>query len=363
MIAAVLEREAIVAVIPQRATDRLLPLVLGTRLPEHSLRTTRDLPELIAKYHLVPSIVGKIDSARVAEALTGDLSPLIGDPGGNEIVTPECRRDAARIAAVVPRALFGYRALEPKRFDGVFVFELDPAIARQLAKLRVTLPALPANALVAVSAGLDVDGLIELVRGWRAELATRPFTCRPLAALAGDVLDGTKFVEQPLPPEAHGLRGAQVILDDATADPPSGSGHAIFAGDQIAVALVRALRQLPGMQNVQLGPDGRAHELPLGALFAMAGIPPLPSFVAIRAGRAALAIGEHAQSDVTTALGAPNREHTPIFELAWDVGRFKARFPQFFAGDSSLLAHWAMLVLSTELDANAFVVDAVATWR
>jgi hypothetical protein len=356
-VGAVLEHEAVVAFLPTRALGTMLPLVLGTERPAHSQRDVDTVPATIRREQLLSSTFGLVDTRRLADALDrrDALAPTTA------LATPECRGDLERIATLFPRIVFGYRELTATKFVGSFVVDIAPELAAQLAKLRTALPALPMDGpLFAVGAALDVDGAIELVRGWSHALHDRPLACGPLAGIGAAIASAATSLDKPLPPEAHGLRGFQLVVDDAQLDPPTGAGHLIVAGDGVALALTRALRLVPGLGGMNVGPDGHPYELPLGMLGAI-GVRGLKGFVAMRAGRAAIAIGERSEADVVAALNAPNSEHTPLLAFVMDVKRLIERFPTAFKTSDANLRAFRTLILTVDVRDHAIVLDGTAT--
>jgi hypothetical protein len=349
-VAAVLDRELVAAILPGAQYERMLPLVFD-QLPATSIRTTRDVPELMRRHHLASNLLGFVDTRRFVAGI-----PQI-DESFEMLATPACRDDIARITALAPRIAFGYADAVGKDLDGRFVVELEPALAAELAKLRTVLPAPPQRPLFALSAAIDVDAAIELARTWGRRAQARPFTCAPLAELDHAIADAMHVLDRPLPPEAHGLRGVQLVVDDAQLSPPTGTGHVVIAGDQVATALTSVLRQVPGMGALNVGPDGRPYELPLGILGAF-GVSGLKGYVAMRAGRAAIAIGEHADTDVTAALAAPNDDRTPLVRLVWDVKKFIARFPSLMATpDAQRWRAFSLLDVRLDVREDSLVLD------
>jgi len=62
----VLDHDAVVAFMPTRALDTMLPLVLGTTRPPRSIGDVDDVPAMIRREHLLPSTFGLVDTRRLA---------------------------------------------------------------------------------------------------------------------------------------------------------------------------------------------------------------------------------------------------------------------------------------------------------
>ncbi len=149
-------------------------------------------------------------------------------------------------------------------------------------------------------------------------------------------------------------------IDDATEKPPGGSGYLLVAGDQIAAALGQALQKVPGLGGLSIAPDGQPIALPVGML----GMPWLTSaHLAMHTARAALAVGEHSQTEVGTALAAPNAPHSPLVGLNWDIARFIRQMPSMMKEDNRRnLGNIATMTSTLDVHDDAVVIDLDGTW-
>src|SRR5262245_9717955 len=109
-IASVLDREAVAAVVPTATIDAALPLVLGTRAPEHPLAATTTVPELLARHKFIGALVAYFDVPNLITILTGPQPGPLDIPlrAATGPVSPVCRAELDRFAAVVPRVVLGY---------------------------------------------------------------------------------------------------------------------------------------------------------------------------------------------------------------------------------------------------------------
>jgi hypothetical protein len=97
----------------------------------------------------------------------------------------------------------------------------------------------------------------------------------------------------------------------------------------------------------------------------MLGMPGLQSaHLALHTSRAALAIGPQSQTEVQTALAAPNAPHSPLFGFAWDIARFTAKVPSLLTEKNQLTMN-ALGTMTATLDVHddALVLDIGGTWR
>lgn len=356
-ILSVTDHDIAAAIVPTTAIARAVPLVLGTEKVGKTLRDTGELAALATRHRLNTTMLAYIDSHRVIDALERK-----DDFATTSVFTvPACHADFERMAAAVPRILMGYRALDARGFLSAVVIETAPEVAKQLASLHGAMPALPdpAHALMSFEVAADVDAGVNVLRGWLQALADRPFQCEPLAPMkqvVAEALDATKSL---IPKEMHGLHGAELVLEDASESPPGGSGWALVAGDQIAVALGQAMQKIS--LGIALAPDGQPIALPVGML----GMPGLQSaHIALHTSRAAIAIGPQSQTEVQAALAAPNAAHSPLFGFSWDIARFAAKLPTMLTEKNQLSIHSIGTMTATlDVEDSALVLDLGGTWR
>jgi hypothetical protein len=107
-----------------------------------------------------------------------------------------------------------------------------------------------------------------------------------------------------------------------TREPISATGHVLLVGDRAHDVATLALRNLLGMTNLTLLPDGR----PVPLSFASLGLPPsLSGHAAASAGRAAVAVGPASVATVTRSLEAPTPALSPLASLGMDISAWRER--------------------------------------
>ncbi|MEO8845743.1 MAG: hypothetical protein ABI591_07500 [Kofleriaceae bacterium] len=357
-IASVTEHDAVVAIVPTASLAETLPMVLGTKPVARSLRDSGEIAKLSESYHLAPYLITYLDSHRIVDALERK------DAFATTSVfsAPACHADYERIADAMPRLVFGYEKLDANGFMGTLVADLAPDIAKRMAAMHTAMPAPPdvAHALVSIVIAADVDTAIANVRTWMQALVDHPFECPVLAKSKEVFADGLEAVNKAIPSELHGLHGAELVLDDATEKPPSGSGYVVVAGDQVAMTMTQMLQKIPGFGGMTIAPDGQPVELPVGML----GVDGLRSaHLAMHTGRVAIAVGDRSKTEVSTALAAPNAAHSPLAILTWDVARFIKHVPSLLKNDNKTgLIQFSTIVMSVDVRANALVFEVGADW-
>jgi hypothetical protein len=355
-IVSVTDHEVVAALLPSLTLAATVPIVLGQKPVEHNLRDSGEIADLMARYHYVPATIGVLDTRRVVAALErrDDLATT------SVFTAPACHADYERMTAALPRIVLGYRQLDTRGFDAALAFETSPEVAKQLASLHTAMPAAPdpAHAMMSIVVAADIDAGVALMRGWLQGLADRPFQCPQLAITKMVVAGALEETKSLIPAELKGLRGGELVVEEASESPPGGAGYALVAGDQIAIALGQAIQKLP--IGLTVAPDGQPVELPVGML----GMPGLTSaHLAMHTSRAALAIGPRSKTEVTAALAAPNAQRSALMSFNWDIAKFIRQLPTVMKEDNrNNLAAIATMTSTLDVHDDTVVVDIGGTW-
>ena len=360
----VVGHQLVAALVPPDSLDRTLPAIIGTDAPAHSLRDAPIVPSLLAKHRYLPQFVAYIDTRRVLEVLsghgTGTNDALASMFAGK--IPQACQDDVARMTAVLPRIALGYHRLDERGFDMALAFEVPASIGKDLAKLRATMPALPASppSMFAIGAALDVDATLAWLHAVTAQLRAQPFRCEAFDSLNHAIAEVGTRLDQPLPAMFQGLRGFEIVVDDLTILPPSGSGEVLLEGAHIADTVHQLLAKQPQLA-IAVTPDGRPIELPLARM----GIPSTISSAhfALRPTRAAIAIGDRSAERASTRVSAPGAR-APLLSVTYDLPKLRERFPEYFK-ESELQRLWTVMsaALSLDIGDDGIYVDMVGTWK
>ena len=236
------------------------------------------------------------------------------------------------------------------------------AIGKQLASLRTTMPALPAAppALFAMGAAVDVDATIAWLHEITGQLRAHPFRCEAFASLnhAVDTVDAK--LAEPLPSMFQGLRGFEIVLDDLTLLPPSGSGEVLVEGAHIADTVHQLLAKQPQLALAVL-PDGRPIALPLARM----GMPPTitSAHFAMRQTRAAITVGDRSAERASTRVGAAG-VRAPVLSVMYDLPKLREKFPHYFKeNDFSRIAAAGATALSLDVGEEGVSIEMAGTWK
>ena len=334
---AVLPHEAVIAVMPVIANEPLAQHPLWNAPVSFNLAANRTL-EIVRKAHgFNKSFVGYIDVAQLVAVVTGrrphdvDLSPatMLGIPA-------TCDADLDRLAALVPRIALGYHRLDATGFSGSMVAELALPAAVMLRRLRTAVPEVtrrpPAGALASFGIAVDGDQAIAVAQEVAQLIAAQPFRCGALGALNQNAADAAAALAKPLPPMVHGLRGGMFVLQSATTNPTSFTGHALVAGDHVDDLITLLMARL-GLGRSALSTLGVPVELPVAALH----VPGLTSAHLVATGdRAAIAFGADSANAVLDPAQAPVPTHSPFLTLSYDVPTLRAVLPSIATAFASM---------------------------
>ena len=355
IIVSVSETDAVLAALPTATLAQTLPVALGQKPVARSLKDSGEASAILAKHHFTPAMLAYIDSHRVVASLerTDELATT------SLFKVPGCHPDYERIAAAVPRFVFGYRKLDVRGFDAAFAMELAPELANALSALQTAMPATPdlQHALMSFTVATNLDGLLATARGWLQQLADHPFACPQLAgtkALVDDALEHSKTL---IPKTYAGLEGGQVVVEDATQEPPAGSGYVLVTGSQIATTVAELLSK-SGL-GLKLAPDGNALALPVALV-----MPSLKSaHIAMNPNRAVVAVGERSKQQVSDVLAAPKAAHTPLASMTWDLEKTRKQIPKLIKGDANeKLEAYASVFMTLDVTDESLVLDVSGVW-
>ncbi len=263
-------RHLVATLAPTSADEALKRRLLGLDLPESSLAASGELVALNKAEGYLPYGSGWLDLRRV-------VALIDRDPGYHAFAklateTPPaldatCRAEAEAIVAHMPRASFGYTALDAGHMTMRSLFELDPALAQSVRALAVPPPgsASTARNLLDLSLSVPVLKLKDFVEKQADAIIAAPYQCEALASLNGSAADLKAKIGQTVPPPLSDLTGLRISLDrfDWTADKPDFAAKLLVASGDPATLVSMAQLAVPALRDVQIRPDGTPVDLAL----------------------------------------------------------------------------------------------------
>jgi hypothetical protein len=362
-VAAVLDREAVAAVLPSAVVDAALPQILGTRPPEHSLAATATVPDLLARHRFLGILLGYFDAHRIVDVIAGAQPRPIDIPirAATGPVSPECRTDLDRFAAALPRVVLGYHRFDDAGFDASLVVETQPATVAALRKLHAVVPEVTArpagHPLFAMAAAMDPDQLIAWLQDQARQIHDRPFRCPWFSEWNQAAAELTAKLATPLPPTWRGVRGFAMAIDDASILPPSVTGHVLVAGDRVADLVQSLAGQVPAIAGIPLTRDGRPIALPTRQLKI-----PVPAHFALTTDRLVIAAGDGSERRVTEHLRSPAPTASPLFTSAFDVPRLQQILASLGQAPVENLGSLRDVGLALDVDDTGVSFDVFGSW-
>lgn len=334
VIIAILEKQAILTVVPSGFTDEQTAEALGLTPPESSIADSGLLEEIARKYGFTAHYAGFFDTQKIASTFidpqTGVNASLLAMMGPEApSISDECKAEIRTVAGVVPRMVMGYTSVDANRMDSKFVIEVRDDLAAGLATLTSEVPGLGGDpgGLMSFGMSLDVEAARKFIEARVAALEADPFECEYFAELQAGVAGAKAGLQQPLPPIAYDFKGFLAIveniegLDVASQTPPTAiEGRFMVAMDNAPTLVGMGAMFSPELAQLNLQPDGQPVALELPQLQAMG----ITAHAALTEDAVAIAVGEDSAADLTAMLGAETADVAPFMSFSMDAGRYYA---------------------------------------
>jgi hypothetical protein len=283
-IIAVVGKQAVLAMLPQDASQSLLRQALGLDRPAKNVQDTDRLADLAKSKGYAKWTVGEVDMTRLLPLFIGGQDPLAqallkaraenesaktGEPVPNLMqVAPSCQSEAQRMASRVPSMSMGYTTLDEKHRDMRFDVSLAHDIVSAFSGLKVELPGLGADPTAPFELSLALP-MPQLRAFWSAQaqaVADKPFTCPMLDNLNETFSSLGEAMQKAAVPPIGDLIGLHLALDSYTANPNGGmpkfSGRLVIGTNNPAGLLAMAQVTSPMLSSVKLTSDNKPVALP-----------------------------------------------------------------------------------------------------
>lgn len=364
-VAAVLDHEAVVAILPTSGLAAALPLVLGTQQPAHPLGATTTVTDLLAHNHFLNVMLGYVDFRSLLAIMTGPTPSVLDAPLRAKAgpIPAACSADLTRMVAAAPRMAFGYRRLDDRGFDGAMVIETAPSVITAFKRMHASVPELTTpiagHPLFAFGAAINPDELIAWLRGVTGDLHAKPFTCPWFegANRAADELAAK--LSTPLPPMVRGVRGFSVVVDNLAISPFDVEGHVVIAGDHAPDLISMLTSSIPFLPNIPVKPDGVPVEIPTKQL----NLPVRSAHVAMTPDRIVIAAGPNSARRATAHLTTPAPRTSPLGLMAFDMARLQGLLAATGSKDIDKLDYIGDLGMSFDATDDGIGFEVWGTWR
>jgi len=332
MLIAVVEDQAVFAMVPAAFDDAQTGRALGLTLPDSSIADSSVLQDIISKYDYTNHVVGFVDVAAIAERFVGEPSGLDVDlmallEVDDTELSNVCKEEIRDVAGVVPRMVAGYTGISAKRFDSSVVFELRDDIATGLQALPAVVPGLGGDhgGLMSFGMSLDVKEARSFMEARLDAMEADPFECEHFADLQGGVAQARESLNQPLPPMVYDFKGFVAIIDEiegldvASQTPPTSvDGSFLLAMDNAQGLVAMGAMFSPELAALNLQPGGDPVALDLPQLQAMG----ISAFAALTDSAVAVSVGEESESEVQGMLNAEGSTPAPFVSFSIDAARY-----------------------------------------
>ena len=323
---------AVVTVVPSSVDEAGLEQALGLQKARSSLAKSKELDRMAKAYGLTPHFSGFVNSERVAAI-------FLGDPGGRNRALLEaieydastlsdvCKAEFASVAAIAPRIVVGYTAVNEQAIDGRIVVELRGDIAKGLATLPTPVPGVGVDPGGMMSFGMSLDPMAAR-RFYEARLdalEAEPYKCEVFAELQAGVAKGREALAQPVPPVVYSFRGFVVNLIDivgfdleSDAPPESIEGGVLLAFENAQDLVTMAAMMDPQIAALNLMPDGKPVRLEMAQLAELAE----EAFAALSETALTVAMGGAAERLAADMLVAKSVTPPSFLSVSFNAARY-----------------------------------------
>ena len=320
-------KQAVLALLPASAAKPLLRQALGLDRPAKSVQDDDRLTDLAKAKGYKKYLIGRVDMTRVLPLMLGGNDPLLralrvaratatsaktGEPVANQLRTgATCAAEAARIAARVPSASFGYTRLTSKNQDARLDIEVADDITKAFAGLEVALPGLGRKsddtaAPFDLSIALPIAALRKFWSSQVDAVAAKPFTCPELSDLNDSFATLGQWLQKAAIPPFGDLQGIGLALDSMepakNGGMPKLSGRFMVASKNPSGLFAMGQMTVPSLTRVKLSADGIPQPLTKD-LATMLG---QPAWLAMTDKVLALSVGPGEDMKLAQALKAPD---------------------------------------------------------
>ena len=332
VILAVFADQMVITFAPAEFGDEQVSQLLGLTLPETSIADAGVLDAIASEYGFTSHYTGFLDVEAIASVfvdtptgINADLMALGGHDASN--LSEVCKAEIRDMAAVAPKVVMGYTAVNTERLDSTIVLELRDDIAAGLAALPAAIPGLGEDrgGLMSFGFGLDVKAAREFLESRVEALEADPFECEHFADVQNSVAGARQGLQQPLPPMAYDFKGFLAVINDiegldvANQTPPTSiDGNFMLAMDNAPALVSMGAMFSPELAALDLQPDGVPVQLELMQLQAMG----ITAHAALTETAVAIAVGEASESDLESMLTASAPADAPFMSFSMDAGRY-----------------------------------------
>jgi hypothetical protein len=331
ILVAVLDTQVAVTFAPIGFNNEQLELLLGFTPPRESIVKAGKLEAIANKYAFDEYLLGYFDLEGIATTVTGGASGLdavlFAEFGELDELSEVCRAEIRSMAGIAPRVVMGYTDVSTERFASQAVVELRSDIAAGLTGVAAEVPGLGGDmgGLLSVGMSLDVRSLREFVEQQLDAIEKDPYECEEFADIQAGAAEARVSLAQPVMPMIYDFRGFAAVLDNveglnmATQSPPTEiDGRFLLAMNNAPAFVALGAMMSPELANLNLQPDG----VPVLMDIPQAGMLGSNVYAALSEDALAMSIGDGANAQLSSMLGADKSEDGVFFNFSMDAERY-----------------------------------------
>lgn len=312
-IAALAGNELVLASGKMEDIEAELEVVLGTKKPEHSYKTSDELASVMARHHLGGHLVAIVDTKRVIDYAVATKTP-----------PPACAAKLVELSSIVPRIVMGHTRAGPHKFSGGVVVELSPAAVTELRALRTPVPGLDlilaGASVLSFGGGVDLPAARALAQRGQGAIAALAKAC-PSPALASAEAALSRVVATWVPAPFDSLTGFGLAVHDVAFHPGVKSLERLdglaFVGSANAPQLFSILAMLaPGLGTLGIPFDGGIHAVAPGTVSGF------DLYLGVGKQMIVAAIGAREAVIAERVIADKPGADSPLLQMAYDYGRF-----------------------------------------
>ena len=332
LIIAILSDQAVITFVPADFPEPGVAAALGLTPPARSIADAGTLGTIAQTYGFTPHFAGLIDLQAIAAVFTQpqtgiNAALLEMSDAPRPDLSAACKAEIQAMVGIAPRVVMGYDEIDTERLASTMIVELRQDIAAGLSGLTAPVPGLGGDKGGVMSFGmsLDVDAARKFVEARIDAIEADPYECEYFANLQAGVAGARQSLSQPVPPMVYDFKGFLAVIDEiegldvATQTPPTSvEGSFMLAMDNAQALVAMGAMFSPELAALNLQPDGKPVALALPQLQMMG----LSAFAALTEGAVAIGVGDGAESEVATLLGASVGESRPFLSFSMDAARY-----------------------------------------
>ncbi|VAW45762.1 hypothetical protein MNBD_GAMMA02-969 [hydrothermal vent metagenome] len=260
---------------PTVIKDQMIGQLIGSTKPTRSMADDPSLMQQVKKSHgYVLDDILVLDFQQIADNFINPAqhnSALVNFMQiEDNMLSPACKTEITAMIAKAPRMVGGSKKLTNDSINGSFVWEMDSALAADLATLAGRIPHGNSDAAMTMGMSFDIVNAKNLASKYIDQIVSQPYACELLLQMNQQAAELQAKLSQPLPPFVGNFKGFSFSLDElklnmeaAQAANPNPKDmieslktQVYLAVDETEALLGMAQMMVPQLQGMEIKTDG-----------------------------------------------------------------------------------------------------------